>query len=99
MKKVYLTLVMLALANILLFATKNQQETVSTLSSEGCRHGGIGASGCSIGVDLNVMGDGLGGNCKVTCEAGYYACCGISCTCKKKGPRDLIENPGDTPRN
>lgn len=38
-----------------------------------CLAGGEGASSCSI--------EGGGISCEVSCNSGYYACCGVGCYC------------------
>lgn len=50
-----------------------------------CHNGGPGASECSIETGINIPGGyGVSAKCNVTCRDGYYACCGIRCTCKKE---------------
>lgn len=50
-----------------------------------CYNGGEGASQCSIEAGINIPGGyGISAKCDVTCRDGYYACCGIRCTCKKE---------------
>lgn len=48
-----------------------------------CYNGGRGAVYCSIDGGINVFGYGVSASCSVACVSGYYACCGIRCTCKK----------------
>lgn len=55
------------------------KENIEVLSeSEGgkeCMEGGEGATSCSYGFG--------GFTCSVSCESGYYACCGMTgCKCK-----------------
>lgn len=49
-----------------------------------CYNGGPGSSQCSIDGGINIVGSGVSAACSVTCRAGYYACCGIRCTCYKE---------------
>lgn len=49
-----------------------------------CYNGGPGASQCSIDGGIDIVGSGVSVACSVTCKAGYYACCGIRCTCYKE---------------
>lgn len=52
-------------------------------SSNICVSGGKGATACSITAGTTVVGVGLSGGCSVSCDSGYYACCGINCTCER----------------
>lgn len=92
MKKTYLTVLMLAFANILVFALSAGGGAQTNGISVACASGGVGSTQCSI--DANVVGNGAG--CSVSCGPGYYACCGVGCYCVKS-PKDLIEYPGDLP--
>lgn len=63
-----------------LFNNPILKENIEVLSrSEGsrlCSSGGAGATSCSYEYG--------GFSCSVSCESGYYACCGLSgCTCKR----------------
>ena len=49
-----------------------------------CYNGGRGASQCSIDGGIEIVGSGVSVACSVTCREGYYACCGIRCTCYKE---------------
>ena len=49
-----------------------------------CYNGGEGSTSCSIEGGLSILEYGVSAGCSVSCEDGYYACCGIRCTCKKK---------------
>lgn len=46
-----------------------------------CRTGGRGSASCRIAPGVDIGGTRTIG-CSVTCEDGYYACCGLRCTCK-----------------
>ena len=48
-----------------------------------CHNGGLGADSCSIGGGVDIAGYGVSLECSVSCNSGFYACCGIRCTCKK----------------
>ena len=48
-----------------------------------CHNGGPGSISCSIEGGINVAGYGVSAKCSVSCSSGYYACCGLRCTCKK----------------
>lgn len=51
-------------------------------SEEGnCHSGGPGSTQCSINAGTTIIGVGVSAGCSVTCGAGYYACCGLTCTC------------------
>ena len=52
-------------------------------SSTYCYNGGAGSSSCSIDGGINILGYGVSAACSVSCNNGYYACCGIRCTCVK----------------
>ena len=47
-----------------------------------CYNGGKGSASCSIEGGITIAGYGVSGGCSVSCHEGYYACCGIRCTCK-----------------
>lgn len=49
-----------------------------------CYNGGPGSKSCSIGAGISIGQAGMSGNCSVSCQDGYYSCCGIRCTCKKE---------------
>lgn len=55
-----------------------------------CYNGGVGATSCSIDAGVWVDGD-VSTYCTVSCSAGYYACCGLRCTCISSN----ISKPGD----
>lgn len=67
-------------------------EDVESLSNDehsGCLSGGPGSTACSIGAGVGVRSAsandvGVDYNCSVSCQEGYYACCGIRCTCIKE---------------
>lgn len=46
-----------------------------------CYNGGTGSLQCSIDAGITIFGFGISTACSVTCDSGYYACCGIRCTC------------------
>lgn len=48
-----------------------------------CYSGGKGSNSCSIDGGITIAGYGVSTACSVSCNSGYYACCGIRCTCKK----------------
>jgi hypothetical protein len=52
-----------------------------------CYNGGIGSLSCSIDAGIEIASCGVSGACSVSCEDGYYACCGIRCTCKEKAKK------------
>lgn len=68
----------LRLANIELLAYAE-----NTPKNPYCYNGGIGSSSCSIGGGLEILGFGVSTECSVSCVDGFYACCGIRCTCKE----------------
>ena len=49
-----------------------------------CYNGGPGASSCSIDGGIEIVGSGVSVACSVSCRDGYYACCGIRCSCYKE---------------
>ena len=49
-----------------------------------CLHGGTGSTSCSIEAGVSILEFGVSEGCSVSCKDGYYACCGIRCTCKKE---------------
>lgn len=68
--------------------------SVEALSAEGdaassgnfnpyCYNGGTGSTSCSIEGGITILGYGVSAGCSVSCGSGYYACCGLKCTCKK----------------
>ena len=50
--------------------------------AEECYNGGRGATYCSIAPGINILGRAVTTGCEVGCGSGYYACCGLHCTCK-----------------
>ncbi len=48
-----------------------------------CYNGGPGSNSCSIDAGISIAGYGVSGACSVSCNSGYYSCCGIRCTCEK----------------
>jgi hypothetical protein len=42
---------------------------------KGCDSGGEGSSTCEVSRTVTVMGNTVTNGCKVTCGAGYFACC------------------------
>lgn len=55
--------------------------TANEGGSNPCHSGGPGATQCSINAGTTIVGVGISAGCSVTCSSGYYACCGIHCTC------------------
>lgn len=49
-----------------------------------CYNGGPGSTSCTIEAGVDAFGGGVSTGCQVSCESGYYACCGLRCTCKRK---------------
>lgn len=49
-----------------------------------CYNGGVGSNQCSIDAGISIAGYGVSTACSVTCDPGYYSCCGLRCTCKPK---------------
>lgn len=49
-----------------------------------CHNGGPGSNACSIDGGIEIMGQGVSASCSVQCNTGYYACCGLRCTCVKE---------------
>lgn len=82
MKRVML---LLALSNAVLFAViscKNEQTAIAdkeTATTE-CYSGGNGTRHCDIPAGIDINGETSVG-CSVTCDEGYYACCGTTCKC------------------
>ncbi len=97
MKKIYSLLVMLAFLNILVFVGCKAQKSASVavvatdqLIESGkipaevvdiCRNGGAGSASCSIQPGEEIEGY-LTQGCSVNCGPGYYACCGLRCSCR-----------------
>ena len=64
----------------------NGIETFTVYEADGsnyCYNGGRGATSCSISGGIDIKGGGASAACDVSCQTGYYACCGIRCTCEK----------------
>ena len=64
----------------------NGIETFTVYEADGsnyCYNGGRGATSCSISGGIDIKGGGASAACDVSCQTGYYACCGIRCTCRK----------------
>lgn len=53
-------------------------------SNPKCYNGGPGSNACSIDGGIDIMGQGISASCSVQCNTGYYACCGLRCTCIKE---------------
>ena len=71
----------ITLANIeALTASPEDSEPFNPL----CYNGGVGSLSCSIGTGIEISTFGISLECSVSCDSGYYACCGIRCTCKRK---------------
>ena len=61
----------------------NAEVLADSESQNYCYHGGVGATSCSIEAGINIFGFGTSTKCQVSCTNGYYACCGLRCTCEK----------------
>ena len=57
----------------------------ATVSKSNCLSGGPGATSCSHTISGGAGGGSVSFSCSVTCGAGYYACCGLKCSCVKNG--------------
>lgn len=66
--------------------TLNNVETLNrSESDDDCIAGGQGSSSCSIEGGIEIVGNGVTVGCSVSCNSGYYACCGLtSCDCVKE---------------
>lgn len=58
-------------------------DALSQVEVNVCYNGGVGSNQCSIEGGITIAGSGVSANCSVSCDPGYYACCGIRCTCIK----------------
>lgn len=58
----------------------NSKELAERHDTE-CYYGGKGSKSCSIPAGIEMKG-GVSIECSVTCNDGYYACCGLSCICR-----------------
>ena len=79
MKKILLICGLLA-ANVLLFAQGREGDGINGINSGGCYSGGVGTRECAIDPGVKI-GNSISGGCSVKCDIGYYACCGIGCSC------------------
>ncbi len=61
----------------------DEEDIVEVVSP--CLSGGPGSSNCSNEGKLDFTEIGGGASCEVTCNFGYYACCGLRCTCEPDG--------------
>lgn len=59
---------------------KNPKELAKRHDTD-CYYGGKGSTSCSIPAGVEINGD-VSIGCSVTCDDGYYACCGLSCICR-----------------
>ncbi len=96
MKKVFIAtvIIIISVCFVMVFAqyVGNKPSSMTLLNVEAisadenpfCYNGGVGASQCSIEGGITILNFGVSANCSVTCNSGYYACCGIRCTCKKE---------------
>lgn len=85
MKQNLLAVALLILANAvlgLLGCSKTSEGTETTADSDriACHSGGPGHKTCEIAAGIAIDG-GITTSCSVTCEDGYYACCGLECRC------------------
>jgi hypothetical protein len=71
------------LSNVYLANVEALANGESTPINPSCWNGGVGSSSCSIDGGIQINGYGVSSSCSVSCTAGYYACCGIRCTCKR----------------
>lgn len=96
-KILILTVLLLTCASTLIFSEKESffNKNISALAALNpkpfCYIGGVGAISCSISPGIEILGFGITSGCSVTCRDGFYACCGITCTCEK----DLYQNIDD----
>ena len=72
----------MSLADVELLAYGENSSGNDTSYNPYCLHGGVGAAACSIAGGIEILGYVASVDCSVTCNSGYYACCGIRCTCK-----------------
>lgn len=90
MKKI-LWVLCLAAINAGLFAATPDPPSLPNASTT-CYSGGRGASSCSIQAGITI-GGGISAGCSVTCLPGYYACCGLKCTCVNES--EIVKPPVD----
>ena len=98
MKKKSLRLMLLAAAFMGIVASVSGQQMkiipdhplVNAKSVNECVAGGPGSTSCTINANVQVENFGIGGNCSVSCQGDYYACCGYTCRCVLNINSDLI---------
>lgn len=78
MNKLFLLIVALCAFNIAVFASKSSDSEINRVIPL-CIEGGPGSTTCSIDGSVH----GTGASCSVECRPGYYACCGLHCTCMR----------------
>ena len=92
MKRLHIVILALVVLNLALFANTTAQtetptspaqteRTPAPVDSNGCAFGGRGASSCNIAPGILLSNGSTTIGCSVTCNEGYFACCGASCTC------------------
>ena len=95
MKKLLCALVAvagMAIATSLSFSQNSASGSTLTLAdiealsaAETCMSGGTGAASCKHSGSILVIGVSVSYDCEVTCHAGYYACCNLTCYCVENG--------------
>jgi hypothetical protein len=98
MRKFVFTAIVLGFTNVFVAMTQQQNSPISLYNNNNgvvtfttyevdgvnyCYNGGRGATSCSISGGIDIKGGGVSASCDVSCQTGYYACCGIRCTCEK----------------
>lgn len=73
-----------------LWQERLKHESFDTIScnevhANGCHAGGPGAIECSMQPGFYTCLGAIATGGSVTCQKGYYACCGIYCYCEKNG--------------
>ncbi len=89
MKKSLMLIAALAAANLILLACRSESGSAEAASGTPtaaadtvtCVYGSPGATTCSIDPGVHTP-EGISPGCSVSCGEGYYACCGMTCTCR-----------------
>lgn len=94
MKNIYLSAIVVCVSIIAITSVNHQNklgflfnaniEALARVEGNYCYNGGEGASQCDIDAGITIAGYGVSAACSVTCKDGFYACCGIRCTCIKE---------------
>lgn len=85
MKKIVIFLSTLSIMLGISVLVDSNANVINASGKATCLSGGEGANSCSVDAGIDILGVGVTTSCSVSCNDGYFACCGVGCYCYPVG--------------